>query len=291
MRTRSQLFFLLALVLGLTTLAFAEERFNQGVLWKVEKAGVAPSHLFGTIHVSDPRVTTLPEAVEQAFNHAQSFTMEMVVDQPAELYFAKAMSLKQGQNLRAMLGDDLYTKAISLMQEYGFPPQVTQHLKPWAILITLIVPRPGGEPILDQQLHQKAMLRKKPVHQLESVEEQVAIFDGIPLKAQTSMLESAANHYDELPNLLEQTIQAYLARDLDALWRLNSLYADEGEAGDYEYFIERVLFSRNLRMAQRADEQLRKGGAFVAVGALHLYGEKGVLALLEKQGYRVTRVY
>jgi uncharacterized protein YbaP (TraB family) len=292
MQLLRSLSFLFLLLLGLVAQAFAEQPFSQGVLWKVEKDGAAPSYLFGTIHVSDPRVTNLPKPVEQAFAQSKSFTMEMVVNEPAELYFVKAMGLQPGQDLRAMLGDELYSKAVALMQEHGFPPPVTQQLKPWGILITLIVPKPTGEPILDQRLHQIATQQRKPVYQLESIEEQVAVFDGMPLKTQVAMLQSATDHYSELPQVVEQTVKAYLARDLNGLWELNALYADtDNSAQHYDDFVEHVLFSRNVRMAERAQQRLKEGGAFIAIGALHLFGEKGVLALLQKQGYRLTRIY
>lgn len=282
----------LVVALGAAVAANAEDAFNQGVLWKVEKEPFAASYLFGTIHVSDARVTALPEPVENAFRQAKSFTTEMVIDETAEMYFVKAMSLQPGQDLRKMLGDALYSKALAMMQEHGFPPQATRTLKPWGILITLIVPKSTGEPILDQRLHQLALKHGKSVHQLESVEEQVAVFDGMPLKTQVAMLQSAVDHYEELPQLIEQTVEAYLARDLDALWELNSVYAEEDGAADhYDYFVDRVLFSRNVRMAERAQPHLKGGGAFIAVGALHLYGAQGLLALLQKQGYTITRVY
>ncbi|MGH8728143.1 MAG: TraB/GumN family protein [Burkholderiales bacterium] len=279
-------------MLALSAQAFAAEPFGQGVLWQVEKDGVQPSYLFGTIHVSDSRVTKLPKLVGEALNQSKSFTMEMVANETAQTYFVQAMSLPPEKDLRAMLGDELYSKAIALMQEQGFPPEATNQFKPWAILLTLIVPKPTGEPILDERLKETAAAQKKPVYQLESVEEQVAVFDGMPLATQIAMLNSAAAYHEELPRFVEQTIEAYLARDLSALWELNTLYADEAEAEKhYDYFVERVLFSRNVRMAERAKERLSEGGAFIAVGALHLYGEKGVLALLQKQGYKVTRVY
>jgi hypothetical protein len=55
--------------------------------------------------------------------------------------------------------------------------------------------------------------------------------------------------------------------------------------------MQRLLDERNIRMADRADVLLKNGRAFIAVGALHLYGERGVLALLANRGYRVTRMY
>jgi uncharacterized protein YbaP (TraB family) len=270
--------------------AYAAETFKQGILWKIEHDGVAPSYLFGTIHVSDARVAALPKAVKQAFDSAKSFTTEMVVDSAAESYFVHAMTLKPGNDLRDVLGDELYAKAVAAMQDRGVPPDMTRRLKPWGVLITLIVPEPTGEPILDRRLQELAAERKKPVRQLESVQEQVAVFDEMPLNVQIAMLESAIDHHDELPRLIERTIEDYLARDLDSLWKLNELYGDDARE-HYDYFVERVLFTRNVRMADRVKKQLKEGGAFIAVGALHLYGEKGVPALLKKAGYHVSRVY
>ena len=283
-----RLFFIFALCF--VAHGYAAEAFKQGVLWKVEQDGIPPSYLFGTIHVSDARVASLPKPVAQAFNRAKSFTTEMVVDAAAESYFVRAMTLKRGDELRALLGDELYAKAVATMQERGVPAEVTKQLKPWGILITLIMPKPTGEPILDRRMQELAAERKKPVRELETVQEQIAVFDGMPLKVQIAMLESAIEHYDELPQLVERTIKNYLARDLDGLWQLNALYGDDARE-HYDYFVERVLFSRNARMAERAKKQLKEGGAFIAVGALHLYGEKGVPALLQKAGYRISRIY
>ena len=56
-------------------------------------------------------------------------------------------------------------------------------------------------------------------------------------------------------------------------------------------FDQRLLFDRNTRMVERMQPQLKSGNAFIAVGALHLYGERGVLSLLAREGFRITRVY
>ena len=62
-----------------------------------------------------------------------------------------------------------------------------------------------------------------------------------------------------------------------------------GEAG--ALFDQRLLYDRNTRMLERMQPQLKAGNSFVAVGALHLYGDKGLLAQLAREGYKVTRVY
>lgn len=88
-------------------------------------------------------------------------------------------------------------------------------------------------------------------------------------------------------------MNAYLQRDLDLMWRISEFTAqDRPDLKTLnDAFVQRLLFDRNARMVERMQPQLRQGRGFIAVGALHLYGERGILALLQKQGYRVVHIY
>jgi uncharacterized protein YbaP (TraB family) len=92
---------------------------------------------------------------------------------------------------------------------------------------------------------------------------------------------------------MEKLLQAYLQRDLAAMWRIGE--ADMARRPELkplkEVFYQRLLFDRNTRMVERMRPQLKSGAAFIAVGALHLYGDKGLLSLLAREGYTVTREY
>jgi uncharacterized protein YbaP (TraB family) len=271
----------------------ATQAYTQGLLWKVEKKGTPASYLFGTIHIRDERVTRIPEPVKRALQAARSFTMEMVVDDAAKHYFINAMHRDDGKSLRALMGDALFNRTAELMQQYGVPAAATERMKPWGVLLTLLMPLPGPGPVLDQVLFEAAIRGGKPVHQLETAEEQVAVFDSMPLDMQLALLANAVESHERLPELIEQSTRAYLARDLAWLWEINERFAQEsGEATRYrDEFAQRVLHARNPRMVGRMLPQLTKGRAFIALGALHLYGERGVLKLLEKRGYRVSLVY
>ena len=93
--------------------------------------------------------------------------------------------------------------------------------------------------------------------------------------------------------MAERTLEAYLERDLGAIWSLREQFAARHPqiAQHQAVMTKRVVHDRSVVMAFRMQRQLRRGEAFVALGALHLYGEKGVLALLEHDGYRVQGVY
>ena len=93
--------------------------------------------------------------------------------------------------------------------------------------------------------------------------------------------------------MIEPTIQAWLRRDLAALHavpeRTVARFPDMAE--HYRVFNRRIDENHSVVMAHRLHTPLREGRAFVAIGANYLYGEKGVLRILQKQGYRITRVY
>lgn len=267
------------------------QNFQRGLLWKVEKPGNAASYVFGTIHLGDERVTTLPAIVQDTLRHARSFTMEIVTDDVGGQVFVEAMLLERG-DLRKLIGDDMFARASALMQESGVPPALTEKLKPWGVMLNLIMASGKPAVILDNELLHAAMLQHKPVYQLESVDEQIALFDDIPMEIQIALLKTALGNYPSLPEAVEKTIAAYLARDLKSINDINeSLMFGPDGAPHYEYFIKRVLHGRNIIMAHRMQARLREGNAFFAVGAMHLYGEKGVLRLLEQEGFKVTRMY
>jgi uncharacterized protein len=267
--------------------------FSRGLLWRVELPGIEPSHIFGTIHLADERVTQLPGSVREALNASRSFTMEILLDDMARLAFADALFLDGERNLPDLVGQETFAQAAARMRAAGIPPEVTARLKPWAVLINLVAPEDAGGVILDNELFHQAMLQRKPVYQLETVDEQIALFDDIPMEAQVALLQDTVRRFDEVSELTAKIIEAYLAGDLGEIWRINAvLMTGAGTARPYyEQFIERVIYGRSVIMAHRMQARLREGNAFIAVGALHLYGEHGVLNLLRREGFRVTRVY
>ena len=265
--------------------------FSNGLLWKVEKDNARPSHIFGTIHLDDARVTNLPAPVKQVFAHSTSFIMEMIIDETSTQKFLTAMLLPES-SLQSVLGESLFAETAGLMVEYGMPQEITAHFKPWAVMLTLILPKERQGVIVDNVLYQQALSEKKSVHQLENVDEQISVFDGLPMDVQVGLLKQTVAHHDLIPGMVEKSIQAYLKRDVGAMWDINnSIMETDTDKRFNETFLQRVLYDRNARMAERLQPRLEEGDAFVAVGALHLYGSKGVLNLLKSRGYQITRIY
>jgi len=284
---------LLAALPGVAPQLHAAERYERGLLWRVEGAGAAASHVFGTVHLADPRVTRLPPAVARELEEARSLTLESSLEPANILVLAGRMVFDDGRDLPAVAGEALFNRAAKLTAGLGLPEPVLRVFKPWAVAMLLSVPPQDPANVLDFVLARRASEGGKPVHELESMEEQVSVFEGMALEDQVALLRQAVDEYERLPRQISRVVDAYLARDLAGIWRISQESVDAGseERRLNEVLMRRLLHDRNARMAERAEARLREGGAFIAVGALHLYGGGGVLALLEQRGWRVTRIY
>ena len=286
------------LLVALLALAFATpvpaaERFAHGVLWRVSKSGVAPSYVFGTMHVADRRLGELPAPVRAAFARARSLTVEYIAGNYGKERFLEAALFLDRQTLGEKIGPDDFARVLEALKPIGLETEFVNKLKPWGVLLNLRNARSGDGVSPDAQLHALAQERRIALHSMEGVEEQVFVFDEFPMESQIALLRHALAHREELEAMAEQTLQAYLARDLAAIWRIQQDFAERHPriALHHANLMKRVLFDRSVVMAFRMQRQVTKGSAFVALGVLHLYGPKGVLALLEEDGYRVMRVY
>lgn len=265
--------------------------FDTGLLFKVDKEGGDPSFLFGTMHSEDPRVTRLPQAVRQAFDDAEQFAMEVLMDEATLMESMAALLLTDGRDLEDIIGPGLYREAMEAAGELGYPVTACRRFKPWALVTLLSIPAPSSGDYLDIILYQRALEQGKQMIGLETVQEQLAPFDSLSDEEQTLLLRATLESLDELPALYEELLSAYVRRDLAALVELNNTHLDASDSELGRRLNKGVIEDRNQRMAQRLLPVLKEGSAFVAVGALHLPGKDGVLHLLERQGYRIKRVY
>lgn len=284
----------LAAACALALPARAAERFARGLLWRVQREGVAPSHVFGTLHAADARLARLPQPVRAAFDGAHTLMLEYVADGYARERFLEAAMFLDRRTLESVIGPEDFERAWRALAPAGLTREFVNRLKPWGVLINL---RSSWQPATaaspDVQLYARARARRMAVAQIEEVEEQVFTFDELPMDSQVALLRHGLAHRAELEALAERTLQAYLARDLAGLWRLQEAFQQRYPeiAPHHAALVKRVVLDRSVVMAFRVQRELRRGRAFVALGALHLYGEHGVLALLEQDGYRVRRVY
>jgi len=288
---------LIALLLApASTAAAARSRFSRGVLWRIHSRNKPSSHVFGTIHVPDPRLAALPAPVAQAFASARSLTLEFTADGHAREYFLEAALFQDRQTLEDKIGARDFERVVDRLAPLGLSREFIRKLKPWGALINLRNPRgatAGAWQTLDEQLLGGARTRRLPLHTMESVGEQIFTFDEFPMDSQIALLRHALENEAELIAMAERTLEAYLARDLDGIWQIQADFVRRHPeiAPHNAVFVKRVIYDRSVVMAFRMQRQLRHGDAFIALGALHLHGPKGVLKLLEQDGYRARRIY
>ncbi len=263
--------------------------YSNAILWQISKSGQSPSYVFGTIHVSDPEITRLPDDVRKALLGARTFVMEALPDEEQLLAFSQTMFFNDGTTLRDFIDQYLFERTAKILAEYQYTTEMVLFLKPWAAFLIMNYPVDGGLP-LDMQLLNKAQENGAQVTALETLEEQGGIFGDMALESQLRLLLDTVCHYEMLEEDFEVMKSYYLKRDMQGLYVYSNQYTISSE-GLYQELIKRLLTDRNHRMVERMQDILQEGNAFIAIGAMHLPGDDGVLALLEGMGYKITAIY
>jgi len=267
---------------------------QKGLLWQITPPGSKPSYLLGTIHSEDPRVLKLPAKIKHHFEQADRFICEMSMDLATTLQISGAMLFTDGQTLEKLLDKPLYKQIVKVLTQRDIPLNMIKIMKPWAVIATLNAPPSETGIFLDLMLYKDAKRLQKPVYGLETAEEQLQIFASFSLEEQIILIKETLKQFNSMPKLFDKLHELYLARDLSAIMVFSKNYMrSDNEQHELllNIFLKRLLDERNLRMIERMQSYLQKGNAFIAVGALHLPGDQGLLRLLEKQGYQVKVIY
>ena len=112
-------------------------------------------------------------------------------------------------------------RAVEAMAGHGVDAALVARMKPWAVAVTLMTARTRSGAVLDRVLYQRALTDAKPVDGLETVAEQVALFDGLPLQEQVELLRDSLDHLPDIDRMLVDLRQAWLRRDLARLVEIN----------------------------------------------------------------------
>lgn len=282
---------------GRPALAGTEMPYGQGLLWQIDGAGPEPSYLFGTMHSADEEVTDLAAPVLDALERAQSLSLEVIMTPEAQMSLAFAGMLSDGRTLEQVVGPDLFRRAVESGRPYGIGQAQLQLLKPWSAMVLFSLPpseikrQAAGKKALDHRLQEVATERGLALHGLEEIDEQIAMFSDLTESDQVAMLDATLSQSDQVELNFEKMRDAYLDRNPGGIFEMLQAQQTEFDPALAEAFSERLLDDRNDRMVERMQPRLAEGGAFVAVGALHLPGEGGILKLLEGHGYQLTRLY
>jgi hypothetical protein len=273
------------------------------LLWRIERRGLEPSHLFGTVHMTDERVTTLSPATVSALDASRRVALEVADMSPGALSgaigkVAPLLLNLAGPGLAASLEPHEYQKVRQALTKTGLPEQLISAVRPWLVYMLLSLSdcerrrAAAGIQVLDQRLAAEAKRRGIEPVGLETMESQLKAMAAVPDARQLEMLRVSLKLIDRIDDMMETMVLLYTRRQMGLAWPFNLAIAEKHgiPRASYAEFESEIIVKRNKLMLEKAMPLIDQGAAFVAVGALHLVGEHGLVALLRENGYRVTAV-
>ena len=261
----------------------------EGLIYRVQMDGRPTSYLVGTMHSEDQRVTGLLDQFAPLIDSVDVVAVEMVPDAVTMLAVGAATLLPADQSLRGMIGDARFAALTRAASDLGLPAEVLDRLKPWAAAVTLGLPQSKTGRFLDMEIYLRALAMERRVVGLETPAEQLAAFDAMTLDVQLVLLDEMVKNVDQVPKKLEELTTVYLEGDLERIDRVAREQYEGLPESVARWFDEHLLDRRNARMLERLTVLLDEASVLVAVGAMHLAGDGGLVEGLRGLGYQVER--
>lgn len=279
------------IILGIV--CFAQEKAANTLLWRISGKNLAsPSYLFGTIHMICSDDIQLSDSLKSAIRQSDKVYLELDMDNIFELIgVITKMKMKGDTTLADLLTAAEYEKVKSFFksQKTLIPFSMLETYKPMVAASTLMQSAIdcSNAISMEQLIMQEAKSKNKNIKGLETMSYQMSIFDSIPYKLQAKQLFDYVNNYgkDDNNKEFEELSEAYKKQQLS---RLEDLTKKEDMG--MERFTEILLYQRNINWVNKLKDLLPNNTLVIAVGAGHLPGERGVINLLKKAGYKVEPV-
>ena len=284
------------------TLARAAATKNAGaIMWRITKPGVPTSTLFGTMHVSDPRIAIVPDSVKARLLKSSSVALEIADMSPTAMMGAiqanpSLMVFTDGRRLSQLIAPDEFQTLGRIITAQGLPAPMADLVRPWFATLLMAIPAceqrriAAGKKVLDVRLGDLAKANDIPLVSLETINEQLNAMASIPDDHQLAILRLTLAHADTMEDQFEMLMQAYEKRQMGialhysrALAKISNMPPDS-----FASFEKHMINIRNQKMLRNSLPLVNKGGAFIAVGALHLVGDQGLVELFRRAGFTVT---
>ena len=269
--------------------AYAHADDARHIFWEV-KGAHNTVYLLGSVHLLKSGDSALPPEVLQAYRRSATLVMELNLNEAsAEAMLGpttQSALLPEGENLSHALGPELYANFLAHSQPLGLPAEAVERFQPWfaaMALEQLALVQAGYESGagVDMQLTQSATADHKPIVALETMDEQMGFFARLPPGEQRDFLRSTLKDLDTAGSDTAAVVRAWQRGDVRELERLF-----REESADSPQLMRQLTTDRNRRWLPRIVALLNDDhDDMVVVGAMHLIGDDGLVALLRRQGY------
>jgi len=251
--------------------------------------------LLGSVHYLRESDHPLPDAIERLYATADTLVMEIDLDDldasTVQLRFLQAALLPPPATLASVVGAQLYATTAATATAVGLDMRAVDGFEPWFVALTLMdlgMARLGfrADQGLEQSLLQRAARDRKPVLGLESVADQLEIFDSLPLPEQQALLEQTLGELASAQAEMNALMDAWRNGSLEDLSRELLMAFDA-----FPTLYQSLVVERNRRWIAEIERLAARPGRFlIVVGALHLVGDSNVIDLLAEQGFTIARV-
>lgn len=280
---------LLIAALSLFTFCAYAQKLDNALLWKISGNGLSkPSYLYGTMHITCDNA--LDKNTLKAFDETSQLYLELDMDEPGmQMKLTGGMMMKNGTTLKSLATPEDYAIVDEFIKKnVGMGIEMMNSFKP-SVVSMLVIPKMLDCPMqsIEDALMEVSKEQKEEIYGLETVEEQIAVFDAIPYDEQMKeLVKTAKEGLEKGKATFKRMMELYNTRNLNGL--MDFIHEE-----DNKFFGENsdeLLDKRNRNWIPKIEAIAKKTPTLFGVGAAHLGGENGVIMLLRKKGYKVEAV-
>lgn len=278
----------ISLLTLITGLSFSQE-LEKSLLWKISGNGLKQdSYLFGTIHITCD--ANLDENTIKALSVTKQLYLELDMDDKSmQMQMMKHMMMKDGVKLSTLLNaEDLKIVDDFLKKNMNMSVKMFDSFKPF-IITTMLYPKmiDCSFQSVESELMKVTKEQNEEVFGLESVEEQMKVFDNISYQVQAEeLLKMAKSDLSKDKEEMKKMMTIYQNKDIEGMLKM----MDDSDNKITSENQEVLLNNRNKNWIPLMMKIMSEKPTFFGVGAGHLAGDEGVIKLLRKQGYKVEAV-
>ncbi|HSJ68406.1 MAG TPA: TraB/GumN family protein [Anditalea sp.] len=261
---------------------------EKGLFYEITGNGLeSPSYLFGTIHIICEDDFYLGQNVQDKVIEAQKLVLEIDLDDPnmMQVVFAN-INNPSGEQITDYLDEDQFKATQQfLLENAAVDIGMMKSMRPF-MLLSMLYPKmlECETKAYELELMKIAKENEMPVLGLESIEDQLLVFESIPLDEQYKNLYDYVSDFEKGRKEFKKLIETYSSKDIDRMVEMVS------ESPEYKNYQDIMLDNRNSNWISPMKTMMAEGKMFFAVGAGHLGGTKGLLNLLRKEGYNIKAI-